>query len=230
MPKARRRRLAPNPPQKRPMPEVGTTAGDITAAPARAPKIKIKIAHQVPGRIRMKVAGAKGNPEQLEEIRQTFGLIPGIEGVDVNPDTGSIILRYDPDQHDDFHAGFHHHCNHHHGHLDGLRRPPTNEIDALASKIEQEAEFLAAHSESARAVVDFCKRADKEIKVATGNMLDLKMVLAIGVVGFTIFEVGATAATPVWVTLTLFGLNHFIEMQAEQLEAQAACADDTAKA
>jgi hypothetical protein len=27
------------------------------------------------------------------------------------------------------------------------------------------------------------------------------------------------------VTLTLFGLNHFIEMQTEQLEAQAAAAD-----
>ena len=95
-------------------------------------------------------------------------------------------------------------------------------LAALANKIEQEAEFLAEHSETARAVVDFCKRTDREIKIATGNVLDLKMVLAIGVVGFTIFEVGATAATPVWVTLSLFGLNHFIEMQTEQLEAQAA--------
>jgi Heavy metal associated domain 2 len=197
------------------MPEAG-----MTAAPAHAKKVRIKIAHQVPGRIRMKVSGAKGNPEQLDEIKQTFSLIPGIEHVDVNPDTGSVILRYDPDRHDDFHAGFHHHCNQHHGHAP--RRPPNNEIDALASKIEEEAEFLAQHSEAARAVVDFCKRADREIKVATGNMLDLKMVLAIGVVGFTVFEVGATAATPVWVTLTLFGLNHFIEMQTEQLEAQAA--------
>ena len=54
-------------------------------------------------------------------------------------------------------------------------------------------------------------------------MFDLKMVLCVGLVGFMIFEVGAAAATPVWVTLTLFGLNHFIEMQAElaeQLRAQ----------
>jgi hypothetical protein len=199
------------------MPEAGTTV-----APARAKKVKIKIAHQVPGRIRMKVSGAKGNAEQLEEIKQTFSLIPGIEQVDVNPDTGSVILRYDPDRQNDFHAGFHHCCHEHHAHAAALHRPPTNEIDALAYKIEEEAEFLAQHSEAARAVVDFCKRADREIKVATGNMLDLKMVLAIGVVGFTVFEVGATAATPVWVTLALFGLNHFIEMQAEQLEAQAA--------
>ena len=55
-------------------------------------------------------------------------------------------------------------------------------------------------------------------------MLDLKMLLAIGVIGVTVLEVGATAATPVWVTLALFGMNHFIEMQTEQMEARAAAA------
>jgi hypothetical protein len=191
---------------------------------------KLQIAHQVPGRIRMKVPSAKGNPEQLEEYKQALSLIPGIEQVEVNPDTGSIVLKYDPDPHDDFHAGFHHHCNQHHGHGSAHHRPPSNEIDALAANIEREAEFLAEHSEAARAVVDFCKRADREIKLATGNVLDLKMVLAIGVVGVTVFEVGATAATPVWVTLSLFGLNHFIEMQAERMEAQAAACAEPAQA
>jgi hypothetical protein len=198
------------------MPNAAVTAPAVP----RAKEVKLKIAHQVPGRIRIKVG--KGDLAQLEEIKQTFSLIPGIEQVDVNPDTGSVILRYDPDRHDDFHAGFHHCCSHHHNHGAGHTHAPTNEIDALASKIEQEAEFLAEHSESARAVVDFCKRADREVKLATGNMLDLKMVLAIGVVGFTVLEVGATAATPVWVTLSLFAMNHFIEMQAQQMEAQAA--------
>jgi hypothetical protein len=56
------------------------------------------------------------------------------------------------------------------------------------------------------------------IKVASGNMMDLKMVLAAGLVGYMIFEVGTAAATPVWVTLTLFGLNHFVEMQSELAE------------
>jgi len=181
---------------------------------------RLQIAHQVPGRIRMKIPSAKGNPEQLEAYRHTLNQIPGIEQVDVNPETGSIVLKYDPDQHDDFHAGFHDHCTRHHG--VPHPRPPTNEIDALANKIEQEAEFLAQHSESARAVVDFCKRTDREIKLATGNVLDLKMVLAIGVIGITVLEVGATAATPVWVTLSLFGLNHFIEMQSERLEQGSA--------
>jgi hypothetical protein len=181
-------------------------------------KVKLQIAHQVPGRIRMKIPSAKGDPALLEQIQQTFSAIPGIEQVVVNPQTGSVVLRYDTDRHDDFHVGFTHHLNEHHGHHPP-HRPPSNEIDALASKIEQEAAFLAEHSDAAKAVVDFCRHCDHEIKKASGNMFDLKMVLCAGLVGFMIFEVGAAAATPVWVTLTLFGLNHFIEMQSELAES-----------
>jgi cation transport ATPase len=179
-------------------------------------KVKLQIAHQVPGRIRMKIPSAKGNPGLLEEIQKTFSAVPGIEGVTVNPETGSVVLRYDTDRHDDFHAGFAHRYEHHAGHHP--RKPPSNEIDALATKIEEEANFLAEHSQTAKAAVEFCRHWDKEIKLASGNMVDLKMVLCVGLVGFMIFEVGAAAATPVWVTLTLFGMNHFIEMQAELAE------------
>jgi hypothetical protein len=28
------------------------------------------------------------------------------------------------------------------------------------------------------------------------------------------FEIGATAATPVWVTFAIFAVNHFVEMHA----------------
>jgi hypothetical protein len=192
-------------------------------------KVKLQIAHQVPGRIRMKIPSAKGDPALLEEIQKTFSAIPGIEQVVVNPETGSVVLRYDADRHDDFHAGFTHRFNEHHaGHGHAHHRPPSNEIDALASKIADEAEFLADHSDAARAVVDFCRRCDREIKVATGNTMDLKMVLCVGLVGFMIFEVGAAAATPVWVTLTLFGLNHFIEMQSELAESTRAAEGNAA--
>jgi hypothetical protein len=175
-------------------------------------KVKAQIAHQVPGRVRMKIPSAKGNPAMLEEIQRAFSTIPGIEQVVVNAETGSVVLRYDTERHDDFHVGFTHHLNEHHGGHPQPHRPPSNEIDALASKIEQEAAFLAEHSNAAKAVVDFCRHWDREIKITSGNMVDLKMVLAAGLVGYMIFEVGAAAATPVWVTLTLFGLNHFVEM------------------
>jgi cation transport ATPase len=166
--------------------------------------MKVQIAHQVPGRIRLKVPKVKENPELIEQIKQMFNVIPGIEEVTVNPTTGSVVLHYDTDHHDQFHG----HLQHHTG---GHYKPPGNEIDALANKIEQEAEYLAEHSHTAKAVVDFFKEFDNQVKIATSNVIDLKIVLAAGIAGFTIFEVGATAATPVWVTLAVFALNHMIQ-------------------
>jgi Heavy metal associated domain 2 len=172
-------------------------------------KLKFDVAHQVPGRIRMKVPAAKGNPELLQQIAETFAAIPGIENITVNPATGSVVMKYDVDRHDEFHGRFQDHVPQGCGY-----RPPANEIDQFALRIEQEAEFLASHSESARAVVDFFKHVDCEIRSATDNYVDLKILLALGIIGFTVLEVGTAAATPVWVTLTLFALNHVIEMHA----------------
>jgi hypothetical protein len=176
-------------------------------------KLNLKVAHQVPGRIRLKVGSAKGNEELLRQIAETFGVIPGIEHVTVKPETGSIVLHYDVDRHDEFHGMF---SQHYQAHGGTNHHAPATELDELAQRIEDEAEFLAKHSDTARALVDFVKQCDHQFKTVTGNTVDLKIVLAGGVIAFTLLEVGASAATPVWVTFAIFTLNHFIQMQPHQ--------------
>lgn len=183
-------------------------------------KMNLQIAHQVPGRVRMKIPAGKGNPELLKQICEVFGVIPGIEEITVNPTTGSVVLHYDVDRHDEFHGTFHQHYAAH-GAANGGMHGADTELDKLTSSIEAEAEFLASHSHSARAVVDFVKKIDREIKMATNNSIDLKILFAAGIIAFTVFEVGATAATPVWVTLAIFTVNHFIEMHERQLHKES---------
>ena len=120
---------------------------------------------------------------------------------------------------DEFHGCFQDHVQ-----QAGAIGPPVTEIDQLARRINEEAEFLARHSQSARAVVDFFKHCDREIRVATNNYIDLQIALAVGIIGFTVLELGTTAATPVWVTLTLFALNHVIEMHASHANGGPAAA------
>jgi len=55
-------------------------------------------------------------------------------------------------------------------------------------------------------------------------------VLAATLIGFTVLEVGAAAATPVWVTLTLFALNHVIEMHTQHADGGPAAAPVIVKA
>ncbi|MGA7656053.1 MAG: HMA2 domain-containing protein [Methylocella sp.] len=194
---------------------------DAKRAKGSATKLKLHVAHQVPGRVRMKVASAKGNPELLKQIGETFSTIPGIERVSVNPATGSVVLHYDTDRHDEFHGGLERHY-----HSAGIQccSPPNTEIDVLANKIADEADFLAQNSLSAKAVVDIFKKLDREIKLASGNMVDLKIVLALGIIGITVLEVGASTATPIWLTLTIFTVNHAIEMHQPYRQAAAVSA------
>jgi hypothetical protein len=194
-------------------------------------KMNLKIEHQVPGRVRMKIPAGKGNPELLKQISETFAVIPGIEEVTVNPTTGSVVLHYDTDRHDEFHGSFRGHYEAHsaahgggNGAGNGAMHGADTELDKLTHSIEAEAEFLASHSHTARAVVDFVKGLDREIKRATNNTIDLKIVFAVGIIGLTVFEVGATAATPVWVTLAIFTVNHFIEMHERQPNGNAGVA------
>jgi hypothetical protein len=184
-----------------------------------APKLKLQVAHQVPGRLRMKVTSAKGNPELLKEIGEAFRAIPGIERVSVNPATGSVVLHYDTDRHDEFHGGLDRHYQATGAQCCG---PPNTEIDVLANKIAEEADFLAQNSHSAKAVVDLFKKFDREIKLASGNMVDLKIVLALGIIGITVLEVGVNTATPIWLTLAIFTVNHALEMHQPRHQAATA--------
>ena len=179
------------------------------------PKLKLQVAHQVSDRVRLKIPSAKGNPALSQEIGDAFWRIPGIGHITVNPVNGSVVLHYDPEFHDAVHSSLQRHT----GRVwRNGQRPPDTEIDTLARKIEDEAEFLAQHSKSAKAVVDFCKSS-----TARSRSL-LQIILAFGIIGFTLPELGASAETPVWVTLSLFAMNHFIEMHHPgQHGPQAAC-------
>jgi len=169
-------------------------------------KHKMHIAHQTAGRVRMKISGAKGDEDLLNDVAATFRSIPGIRQVSVNAVTGSIVLAYD----ERCEASMNDHL---------MRRMESHgseifgsEFDALARKIENEAEFLAERSETARAVVHFMKRFDREIKRYSHNTVDLKILLAMSLIGLTVVEIGAHAATPVWLTLSVFTFNHFLEL------------------
>jgi hypothetical protein len=197
----------------RPKADAGATAR------ATKKKHKARIEHKVPGRMRIKIPSAKGNPGILEVFESVFSAIPGITKVKPKRETGSIVIHYDPKREVEFQNQFHQCCAQHEVSVSNAR--PGDEIEEIAKKIEAEAEFLAERSELVRATVDMFKAVDYQIKAATGNTIDLKIVLVGGLAVTTFVEIGAEAATPMWVTLALFAVNHFIEMKHEPVPAKA---------
>ena len=178
---------------------------------------KAHVAHRTRGRIRMRIAALKGDPTLCDHFRQLYAALPGVESVDVRVETGSVVLKYDPDLHHQFEHGLSEHlvaapAAETSGAGSSHEARPGDEIDDVAHRIQAEAEYLAAHSHSAKVLVDFFKNLDHGIKDSTGNTIDLKIVLAATLTALTVVEIGATAATPMWVTLGIFGLNHFAEL------------------
>jgi hypothetical protein len=51
--------------------------------------------HHVPGRLRLKAQSLKNSEDKAVEIRALCAQLPGIEAIELNPLTGSLLVRYD---------------------------------------------------------------------------------------------------------------------------------------
>jgi hypothetical protein len=131
--------------------------------------------------------------------------------VEINPGTGSILVHYDPESSHEIHS-----IIQEAGESDLMLggAPELTEADDIAAKIEKEAEFLAAHSEVALHVVNSVKALNREIRAATGNTVDLKVLLPAGLAVWAFMKAGAEVATPLWVTLAIFSFNSFVSLHS----------------
>src|SRR5262245_1794751 len=55
----------------------------------------IKIMHAIPGRIRLKEAQIRDNPVLVAQLREHLACVPGVQKIEANPRTSSLILLYD---------------------------------------------------------------------------------------------------------------------------------------
>jgi hypothetical protein len=166
------------------------------------------VAHHSKGRLRLRVPSAKGDSASLQKIAQSLAPIPGVREVTLNEILGTITIHYESQEPADF-------CRHltkgEGTHRAAFQVPvPTTEADEAIEMWEKEAAFLAEHSHSAKLFFGLFKRLDTELKKATNNNVDLKVMAPLGLAIYAFLELGFEVATPVWLTLGLFSFNHFI--------------------
>lgn len=56
----------------------------------------IRIVHAIPGRVRLKVAGLRANQGLGGVIQTRLKAVPGIQAVETQPLTGSVLVLFDP--------------------------------------------------------------------------------------------------------------------------------------
>lgn len=167
-----------------------------------------KIAHHTPGRMRLKLpSGIKQHAHLLHEIRLLLKPKPGVKDVSINTTTGSVLIHYDSDKWQNARAELEQAAND-----SGLFAiaPEGEEIQA----VEEEAEFLAEHSDIARTIVNFIKDVNQKVKRATNNAVDLNVLVPLGAAIYSFLEIESEVATPLWVTLGIFSFNSFVALHS----------------
>jgi hypothetical protein len=55
----------------------------------------ISVVHALPGRVRLKIPRVKENPKLAHQAQEKLSRVPGIQRVEANPVTGSLLIIYD---------------------------------------------------------------------------------------------------------------------------------------
>ncbi len=166
------------------------------------------VVHHIPGRLRVRLPKSHRDPNVLRGLQEFVRGLGGVQHVEVNPVTGSILVHYEPESAEQLRS-----LAEGEGDLQSFGIPPgLGEADDLAEKITAEAEFLAQHSETALHIVNSVRSLDVAIRKATDNAVDLKVLLpaALGVWAF--FSIGVEVSTPLWVSLGIFSFNSFVAL------------------
>ena len=175
---------------------------------------KAYVAHQITGRMRIKLPRAKRNPTLLRRIQRLITPLTGVKRVEINPLTGCVLIHYDFDPRQDFFTILTRQAAL--AAVIALKPPELTDIEKIAAIIEAEAELLAAHSKAARSIISFIKQLNQEIRTGTNNMADLKVLTSLGLALYLFFETEAPAARPLMLGLGLFSFNSFVALHEPQ--------------
>lgn len=82
----------------RSVPQAGVPRSCPRPRAVEAQPSPVMVLSHLPGRARLRVAGLRDDPVHAGAVLNALHDLPGVKGANVNPLTGSALLRYDPMQ------------------------------------------------------------------------------------------------------------------------------------
>lgn len=170
-----------------------------------------RVVHHTRGRVRLKVPRAKNQPAVLRNIQKVIQSIPDVTEVEISPVTGSVVVHYKGASKQEFHNRLESKAQE-----DGVFQmvPTLGDAGETIEQIQREAEFLSEHSDTASAIIRTFSNLNKEVKRATGNFVDLNVLVPLGLAAVSFTEIGINTATPLWVSLGMFSFNSFVALHS----------------
>jgi hypothetical protein len=159
------------------------------------------ICHHIPGRMRVKIRN--GTSAQLDDFRKRVSALPGVQNVETNPTTGSVLIVYSQNKRQDF-----------------VQRLSERFAD-LVSLAPESRKKIGDYSMIATHLLKQIKQADDELRVLSDGQADLKLLFPIAIVGLALTTLPTNLQTPLWLSFLMFGFSSFESMHTGALEQPA---------
>ena len=175
------------------LPAAGSSAPGMRAADWTG----IELRHAIPGRVRLRVPGIKGQPVLAREIQQQLAGLPVVRRVEVSAVTGSVLVVYDPADSAAL-AG-----------LGRLMIPGLN-LDGMADsgpRTDAESDSVAA---PAAAVAELARRINARVEAVTGSA-DLRFLVpaSLFVGGLVRLIAAKKLSSPAWYDFLWFAFGTY---------------------
>jgi hypothetical protein len=175
----------------------------------------IKVVHALPGRIRLKVAQVRENPTFASQLRARLGAIQGIQKVEVNPLTGSVLVFYDAKAVASPEA------------LHSFAEPLVALLPGLTLKDLESLQSLSANGSQTAPPLSGGIRTlfgtlNAGVHTATGGNVDLKLLLplALFILGIRGLLVSEKTVFPAWYDYLWFALGTYFMLNPRPEEGQ----------
>lgn len=173
------------------------------------------IVHHVPGRLRLRVVGARAETEFFAAVQEVIGSLHGVDAVRVNPASSSIVIDYRPSD-----TVFHFRLREDDRVGAWLRLEGE---DALLAEVDEAvtdgARYLARHSRLAESIVSTAQELDAGLRQASDGYLDLKVLFPLGLAAATSLHRARGRGTPMWLSLSTFAFNAFMALHRHRIDA-----------
>jgi len=150
-----------------------------------------KISHQTPERLRLKIPSRKGDSEYFLALKDQFTKANGVERLETNPATSSILIIHRGNSHDLVSFG------------------ETQNLFTM--------EKPSAQPVVSKGVVGGFNFCNDIIRKITHRELDIPVIAFIALVGVAIYQIArGNFSAPAWYTALWYGLNIFLKSLAHK--------------
>lgn len=163
------------------------------------------VVHHVPGRLRLRVRGARAGTAFLDQVAHLLGRVDGVRAVRVNPASSSLVVHYQASDHElALRIRQHPALSWWPLSAAGVTAAPPFRLPAMGAR--------PGRSHVAGAIVSTSLRLDSSMRRASAGYVDLKLLLPVLFATASSYMMRSGQGTPMWMTLAVSAFNSFVSL------------------